>query len=129
MVSLKILQDATDMLYEEDLEDRFNEVDEGINNPEPIDESGLAGNIEEGTNVYDEYLGAELIFDVGPDGTPRKGTVVKRIKGEDGQPIGRGHHNPLLDTRKYEVEVGGILHEFTANMIAENLYSQVDSEG
>ena len=117
------------MLYKEDLEDRFNELDEGIDNPEPIDESGLAGNIEEGTNVYDEYVGAKLIFDVRPDGTPRKGTVVKWLRGEDGRPIGWGHHNPLLDTRKYEVEVEGIPHEFTANMIAENLYLQVDSEG
>ena len=83
-----ISPDAANMLYEEDLEDQFNEVDEGIDNPEPIDESGLAGNIEEGTNVYDEYLGAKLIFDVGPDGAPRKGTVVKRLRGEDGCPIG-----------------------------------------
>ena len=107
----------------------MNEVDEGIDNPEPINGSGLVGDIEEGTNIYDEYLGAELIFDVGPDGAPRKGTVVKQLKGEDGCPIGRGHHNPLLDTRKYEVEVEGIPHKFAANMIAENLYSQVDSEG
>ena len=104
-------------------------MDEGIDNPEPIDESGLAGDIEEGTNVYDEYLGAKLILDVGPDGAPRKGTVVKRLRGEDRCPIRQGHYNPLLDTCKYEVEVEGIPHEFTANMIAENLYSQVDSEG
>ena len=124
-----ISSDATNMLHEEDLEDRFNEVDEGIDNPEPINESGLAGNIEEGTNVYDEYLGAELIFDVGPDGAPRKGIVVKQLRGADRCPIRQGHHNPLLDTHKYEVEVEGIPQEFTANMIAENLYSQVDSEG
>ena len=124
-----ISSDAADMLYEEDLEDQFNEVDEEINNTEPIDESGFAGDIEEGTKVYGEYLGAELNFDVGPVGTPRKGTVVKRLRGEDGCPIGCRHHNPPLDTRKYETEVKGIPHEFTANMIAENLYSQVDSEG
>ena len=124
-----ISSDATNMLYEEDSEDRFNEVDEGIDNPEPINESGLAGKIEEGTNVYDEYLGAELIFDVGPDGAPRKGIVVKQLRGADRCPIKQGHHNPLLDTHKYEVEVKRIPQEFTANMIAENLYSQVDSEG
>ena len=117
------------MFYEEDLEDRFNEVDEGIDNPEPIDESGLGGDIEEGANVYDEYLEAKLISDVGPDGAPRKGTVVKRLRGEDGCPIGQGHHYRLLDTCKYEREAKGIPHEFAANMIAENLYSQVDSEG
>ena len=57
-----ISSDAADMLYEEDLEDQFNEVDEGIDNPELIGESGLVGNIEEGTNVYDEYFGAKLIL-------------------------------------------------------------------
>ena len=55
--------------------------------------------------------------------------MVKQLRGEEGRPIGRGHHNPLLDNRKYEVEVEGIPHECAANMIAENLFSQVDSEG
>ena len=88
----------------------------------------MAGDVKEDTNVFDEYLGAELYFDVGPDGSP-KGMVKKRLKGEDGRPTGCGHHNPLLDTRRYEVEIDGILHEYAANTIAENLYSQVDSEG
>ena len=55
--------------------------------------------------------------------------MKKRLKGEDGRLTGRGHHNPLLDTRRYEVEIDGIPHEYAANTIAENLYSQVDSEG
>ena len=38
--------------------------------------------------------------------------------------------NPLLDTRLYEVEFpdGGIC-EYTANIIAESIYSNVDEEG
>ena len=32
-------------------------------------------------------------------------------------------------TLQYEVEIDGIPHEYAANAIAENLYSQVDSEG
>ena len=59
------------------------------------------GDVEEGTNIYDEYLGAKSIFDVGPDGAPRKGTVAKQLKGEDRRLIEQGHHNPLLDTCKY----------------------------
>ena len=43
--------------------------------------------------------------------------------------LGGGHHNPFLDTQKYDVEIDGIPHEYAANTIAENLYSQVDSEG
>ena len=38
--------------------------------------------------------------------------------------------NPILDTREYEVEfLDGATDVFTANTIAENLYSQVDDEG
>jgi hypothetical protein len=37
---------------------------------------------------------------------------------------------PILDSREYEVEFpDGATDVFTANIIAENLYSQVDSEG
>ena len=115
--------DAPNMLYEEDLEPDY------IDNPRPYDPEATAGDVEEDTNVFDEYLGAELYFDVGPNGSPRKGMVKIRLKGEDGRPTGRGHHNPLLDTRRYEVEIDGIPHEYAANTIAENLYSQVDSEG
>ena len=111
------------MLYEEDLEDNH------IDCPEPYDPDAIAGNIEEHSNVYDKYLGAELYIDIGPDGSPRKGTVKKRLKGEDRWPIGHGHHNPFLDTRRYEVEIDGIPHEYATNAIAENLYAQVDLEG
>ena len=112
-----------DMLYEEDMEADY------MDSPEPYDLSAVVGDIEEEANIYDEYLGAELYFDVGPNGGPRKGTVRKRLKGEDGCPIGQRHHNPFLNTRKYKVDIDGRLHEYAANTIAANLYSQVDSEG
>ena len=103
------------MLYEEDFED------DHIDCPEPYDPDATAGNIEEDSNVYGKYLGAELYFDIGPNGSPRKGTVKKRLKGEDGWPIDCGHHNPFLDTRWYEVEINGIPHKYAANAIPENL--------
>ena len=111
------------LLCEEDMEADY------IDSPELYNPSATAGDIEEEANVYDEYLGAELYFDVGPDGGPRKETIRKPLKGEDGRPFGQGHHNPFLDTRMYEVDTDGIPHEYATNTIAENLYSQVDSEG
>jgi hypothetical protein len=40
------------------------------------------------------------------------------------------NQNPLLDTREYEVEFpDGTMDTYSANIIAENLYSQVDTEG
>ena len=77
---------------------------------------------------YDEYVGAEIRMDIG--GEELVGTVIKRQKGLDGKPIGRRHNNPLFDTRTYSVKFpGGVLHMYTANVVAENLHAQLDSEG
>jgi len=77
---------------------------------------------------YDELIGAEVLF---PQGDGRiQGRVTKRAKSEDGTPIGKRNKNYLLDTRKYEVQLSdGTTQEYFANVIAENMFSQTDSEG
>ena len=56
--------------------------------------------------------------------------MVKRAKGEDGKLIGISDPNISKDTSVYEVEFdSGETHEFMANVIAENLVEQCDSEG
>ena len=63
-------------------------------------------------------------------GTVAKAKVTGRKRDADGNPIGKRHCNPMLDTREYEVEFpDGATDVFTANIIAENLYAQVDDEG
>ena len=81
-----------DMIYEDDMEADYTD------SPEPYDPTATAGDIEEEANIYDKCLGAELYFDVSSNGGPRKGTIKKCLKGEDGHPIRQGHHNPFLDT-------------------------------
>ena len=50
-------------------------------------------------------------------------------QGLDGEPI-RAHANPLFDTREYEIEfIDGTHEKYQANIIAENMFAQVDSEG
>jgi hypothetical protein len=77
---------------------------------------------------YDEYLMAEVLL-------PNMGTVTKaKVIGwkcdQDGNPIGKRNANLILDAREYEVEFqDGATDKFMANIIAENLYSQVNSEG
>ncbi len=79
--------------------------------------------------TLDKYLNAELIFDMGT-GAERRGHVIKRAKVTTGQPIGRGHANPLFYTREYVIEfTDGSLKNYFANVIAENMYAQVDDEG
>ena len=77
----------------------------------------------------DKYLNAEPIFEVGT-GHERKGRVVKCAKGTSGEPIGRAHANTLFNTREYVVEfTDGSSENYFANVIAECMYAQVDSEG
>lgn len=76
----------------------------------------------------DKYIGAQLLLDVGGDTIT--GRVIKRARGADGSRIGRPHKNPLFDSRAYIVEFpDGSVEEYMANVIAENMYSQVDEEG
>ena len=79
--------------------------------------------------AVDKYLTCELIMDVG-SGNERKGRVTKRSRGHSGEPIGIAHNNPLFDTREYDVEfTDGSVEKYSANIIAENMYAQVDDEG
>ena len=39
-------------------------------------------------------------------------------------------HNPRMENRMHEVQfLDGTVQEYTINLIAESIYSQVDSEG
>ena len=92
-----------------------------------VDEVPEADDLDE--EAIDKYLGAELMFDVG-SGSERRGRVVKRSRGLDGTAVGRAHTNPLFDTREYVIEfTDGSTDTYLANVIAENMFAQVDDEG
>ncbi len=56
--------------------------------------------------------------------------VVKRARDECGDLIGRSNPDPLMDTSVYEVRFDdGAVERYSANIIAENIYSQVDKDG
>jgi hypothetical protein len=78
----------------------------------------------------DTYLNMELGLPRGDDGALQHATVKRRKLNKDGERIGTQNSNPLLDTRVYEIEfLDGTIEAVTANIIAKNLLSQVDSEG
>ena len=63
----------------------------------------------------------------GEEGQLQHAVVKKRAVDRDGKPIGIANKNPLLDSRVYEVEYNdGSMEAITANIIAENILSQVD---
>ena len=48
----------------------------------------------------------------------------------DGNMVGRAHMNPILGTRRYQVEfAGGEVIQLTANIIAESMYTQCNADG
>jgi len=78
--------------------------------------------------TLDSLLSAEVVLP--KDSLQFAGKVVGRKRDSDGNLIGRANSNPILDTRVYEVELpDGAINEYSTNMLAEALYSQVDSEG
>ena len=58
------------------------------------------------------------------------GKVARRSLDADGRTTGTYHHNPFLNTITYDVEFpDGQVREYGANIFAENMPTQVDSEG
>ena len=54
--------------------------------------------------------------------------VTKRVKDNEGNPRGIEHPTFFADHSLYEVSFPGQTEDLTANVIAENMLSQVDSE-
>jgi hypothetical protein len=96
---------------------------------EPFEEDAAMPEADDYTpEAYDTYLTAEV--KLANMGTLQKGTVMRRKQDADGNPVGRSHSNPLLHMREYEVEFqDGATDTYTANIIAESMYSQVDEDG
>ena len=73
------------------------------------------------------YVGMELAMACGGEGKVLHATVKRRLIDVEGNLVGRANSNPLLDSRKYLVEnADGSNEELTANIIAENILSQID---
>jgi hypothetical protein len=120
----------------EDGEDVYEDTDIEFNDYEN-DNHGLQSDLKETVDrddyndeAYDQLLSAEILLpNENGDGHIR-GTVNKRLKNNMGQPIGQRHNNPMLDTRQYVVKMSdGTERELQHNLIAENMFSQADSEG
>ena len=78
--------------------------------------------------VYDQQLNAEIM--VQAEEGHVSGKVTKRVLGLDGKVAGKYDDNPYLNSIIYEVELAdGRIKEYGAKIIAENMLTQVDSDG
>ena len=111
--------DPPEFLFEDDHEDPV----------EPAFPEGTAREADDYTpKELDEYLTADVMLPHG--GESARAKIIGRTKDPHGNPIGLRNDNPILDTRYYDVEFpDGSTDSFTANLIAENLFSQIDDEG
>ena len=78
--------------------------------------------------MYDTLINAEVQLHVGERLAP--GKVISRVVGPNGEQLGTFDINPYLNTIMYEVEFDdGQIREYGANIIAESMITQVDSDG
>lgn len=78
--------------------------------------------------AYDVLLNAEVFMQHGDE--KALGKVMRRALGPDGKTTGTYDPNPYLNSVIYEVELpDGAIKEVSANLIAENILSQVDDDG
>ena len=83
-------------------------------------------------NSSDNLIAATFLLDPlkSPDNVGTRATVLRRKTDHLGNPLGKAHTNPLLDTHKYEVQLESSTYDsYFANAIAKNLFSQCDAEG
>ena len=88
-----------------------------------------APNLDVERTTFDKFLGVYVTVP-GGDGESK---VLARVKDQkidhDGALIGKTHYNSILNTAVYNVETpNGHHQEYTDNVIAENLWNQVDDD-
>ena len=86
------------------------------------------GNLLDQQPAYDKLFNTKVNIQNGD--RVQHGKVVGRSSDPEGNLVGHYHDNPMLNTYSYDVEFSdGLVREYAANIIAENMVSQVDEEG
>ena len=77
----------------------------------------------------DLYVDAEVVLPQNGEHM-RAAKVIGRSRGPDGNAQGSYNTNPIINTRVYDVMFpDGAVQQYSANVIAENMMSQVDEDG
>ena len=77
---------------------------------------------------YDKLINAEILLQL--DDKVVMGKVKDRSLGNDGKVVGSYDDNPILNSIIYDIEFpDGQVKEYLANILAENMLSQVDDNG
>ena len=103
-------------------------MDEPVESADHEDILDSTGRILEQQLAFDKIINAEVMIQNGDE--MAMGKVARRSLDADGRTTGTYHDNPFLNTITYNVEFpDGQVKEYGANIIAENMLTQVDSDG
>ena len=103
-------------------------MDALVESPDHEDIPDSRGRILEQQPTFDKIINAEMMIQNGDE--MAMGKVTRRSLDADGRTTGTYHDNPFLNTITYDVEFpDGQVKEYGANIIAENMLTQVDSHG
>jgi hypothetical protein len=79
-------------------------------------------------SLNDVLINAEVLLDYGDPAALAR--VIRRAVDSDGNVIGSWDSNPILNTLVYECEFDdGMIKEYSANVIASNIYEEGDADG
>ena len=108
--------------------DLDNDMNEPVKSPDHEDIIDSMGRILEQQPAFDKIINAEVMIQNGDE--MAMGKVARQSLDADGRMTGTYHDNPFLNTITYDVEFSdGQVKEYDANIIAENMLTQVDSDG
>ena len=108
--------------------DNDDEMNGPVESPDHEDILDSTGRILEQQPEFDKIINAEVIIQNGDE--MAMGKVARRSLDADGRMTGTYHDNPFLNTITYDIEFpNGQVKEYGANIIAENMLTQVDSDG
>ena len=108
--------------------DNKNEMDGPVESPDHEDIHDSMGRNLEQQPAFDKIINAEVIIQNGDE--MAMGKVTRRSLDSDGRTTETYHYNLFLNTMTYDIEFpDGQVKEYGANIIAENMLTQVDSDG
>ena len=108
--------------------DLDDDMDEPVESPDNADILDSTGRILEQQLAFDKIINAEVMIQNGDE--MAMGKVTRQSLDADGRMTGTYHDNPFLNTITYNVEFSdGQVKEYGANIIAENMLTQVDLDG
>lgn len=82
------------------------------------------------SEAFDKFLGLHVQVPASDGSSKILGRVASRKRDSDGHLVGRSNENPILNTAVYNVVTpDGNISEYSANVIAENLWDQCDHDG